>query len=1803
MPPAVQVDLVAQLQSLTTAANEGSVILRRNAMYDLAMCYMTGFGNNAPDANKACDLLLEAAQLGSQKALTIIFRLHLTLRGVAPKLSVGDSVVHPIIEVEKRLTSLPPQKYFSERVRQFEKVFQQEALRQQYDILHKGQLILTGISLYDVDDLLATMQGTEFFLESLECSSQSGEVDLPPVRGLLLHTAVRFGLLSLVRFLLGLAKPLSGETHLSIISSPKQEDLLIAACRGGQLVMLEYLLSEGVELSFQMLGTPLHWLIMFPIDEAKKALDILLTTEIGKACLLIEVPSPRVKMQHFYLTGTPLEWAITVNYKELVELLLAVEFDPKLEKDLPALGWTDSTFRRAVASHLSDLITILLPLELAYLESRPLFDASARYLLSHGESKHLPFGLFDLSHSPNSPLFMALMHGSSSRAAVDASIETILKADICEIDSIDSKALTALAHAVRFAPCTLNTDVISSLISHGATFGNRRPASIILELVAKRSDCVEGPIISLLLESGVLPLTIKVVTAAVQTGNVRILEALLSFVDTSGKKFDVSVPVVEDGLSASLLFFALMSPNHAQTMSLLLDYGADIESQMSNETILETAISLPGCDGEAINMLISRGASLTFLDGFTLIHRAAALKSQVDRLHILYHILKNEKAAEFVNVPVKVSNGSYTKLVWPLQIACLSGNVEAVRALLSAEAKTEVDESSSVLDLAISIGRRPELSPRSDIDLNDEKMVYSWRLNIEEIVMMLLDKTAPGHGRTPLHVAAHLGNYDRIVELVERKGLKVTTMDQGSLRPLDLLEDIVPLENGTETSQSHIENLKRIKRYLSERFIRDVNLTPWGEERMEELLEEISTTTLESAEDIAAKAGFEKTLREMKVDKDRAYLSTLTDGCKSPSEVEAICSELLAEKKQDQDLVDTDPRILRIMEVLFRAYYMQRKYEEAEKIQYGVLIAREAQLKEDDSLLHFTRSDRCRILCVLGRNEEALAYTNDAIIKVLHVFGINNLATLSLQCGLSIIEGIMGNYDKAIELQEKALSVLDERGFKDWKSKRSLWFGTIEVMCNLIFYSCKAEVLDAVNELAEKSASAFEFVLKEEFLEAFELLDHAAMNLQLNKRFEDAEVIYTKAAEICTKNHGRGKSYCVRNALERLSGLYIVQQKWKDAAVVLQQLLNHFTIILDQDHPDKAKCMLRLAIALEKEERYLEASLLQEQAVRSLEQTLGITDPQTLRGKLGLCRNYRRTNQLDKSEIMGRLAMNGFRNLSSGEDDQWTTSAENDLATTLLEENKLEEALEIRQRQVSAMERVHGEVHEKTQNALLLLSQTLMRMDRVEEVLEQSERALQICLKIWGQNSHPLSNCLYIQARCKKKLGDGEEAAKLFARSLEAERVSHGGNNSDTLLTMRVLGKLYSELEEYEKAESLFRELLDEAPKVYGTNDHAEIQLATNYLGYVCEMTDRLDEAIKHYQEAARMARHIHGDSNGETVACLDDLLRAYMDADRMRAARTLAVEVLQWKIKSLGKYHEDTMDTYKAFCIIYPELDMWPEAERVQRLVLRHLQSQSQDADDAEIISTMAAVADSCQHQDRYKEAEKFARQVLKLNIQRNGKEAEETLQAMIRLAYTLADSNQVAEAEKLNNDAYSISLRVFASDHEQAISALSQSAYICYKQEKFEEAEKIQLQVLDLDPDDVTEIEFLQNVYTKMKRFDEALELCQKEISIRQEVWGDEGLGCISILQAMGNMTNLYASLERWSEARENGERVQGSIKKIHIPRNLLHDKVLLDSMTALKPVYEALCEEDKLYELTFQVRSPLPSHVNMSLTQAVQ
>lgn len=197
MPLAIQADLVDQLHR--TIKTSTSNIDKRSSLFDLAMCHLSGAGTDKVDIPQSLSLLAEAAQLGSSKALALVFRLHEALVGEVPP--TLWEINHPIKTLEQSLSELDSRVYFAERLRRYEKVQQAEALKGTFDIRQNGETILRGVHLQDAHTKLKDAKG--WCAEDLECvlCLEKDDSDMPQIQGSLLVTAARLSLLPLMEFL------------------------------------------------------------------------------------------------------------------------------------------------------------------------------------------------------------------------------------------------------------------------------------------------------------------------------------------------------------------------------------------------------------------------------------------------------------------------------------------------------------------------------------------------------------------------------------------------------------------------------------------------------------------------------------------------------------------------------------------------------------------------------------------------------------------------------------------------------------------------------------------------------------------------------------------------------------------------------------------------------------------------------------------------------------------------------------------------------------------------------------------------------------------------------------------------------------------------------------------------------------------------------------------------------------------------------------------------------------------------------------------------------------------------------------------------------------------------------------------------------------------------------------------------------------------------------------------------------------------------------------------------------------------
>lgn len=312
MPPVVESGLISQLTALSQSAV--TVEERRSALYDLALCTFAGLGMDGGYLERGLSFLIEASKLGSVEVMAISFRLHDALGREPPALR---DLEHPIVDIERQLTKLDRDVYFVERIWSYERFNQQGLLQKKFDIFHKKELLISEIRLQDVQK---SFDRSDICLDDLKCAPHYDLLESKSDRESLITLAARLGLLYLIEFLFATFTPSTNQSHRIIAANLQNSGMLTAACRGGHLEVVKFLLSQGAQPSRHRQGTPFHWLMMFPVDEVGTVLRLLMETRTAKECLKAKTTMTNIGLQSHLFHGTPLEIALSINCAPLLQL-------------------------------------------------------------------------------------------------------------------------------------------------------------------------------------------------------------------------------------------------------------------------------------------------------------------------------------------------------------------------------------------------------------------------------------------------------------------------------------------------------------------------------------------------------------------------------------------------------------------------------------------------------------------------------------------------------------------------------------------------------------------------------------------------------------------------------------------------------------------------------------------------------------------------------------------------------------------------------------------------------------------------------------------------------------------------------------------------------------------------------------------------------------------------------------------------------------------------------------------------------------------------------------------------------------------------------------------------------------------------------------------------------------------------------------------------------------------------------------------------------------------------------------------
>jgi ankyrin repeat protein len=227
---------------------------------------------------------------------------------------------------------------------------------------------------------------------------------------------------------------------------------LTVACMQGKFEIARDLISLCGEFPCGYAPNPLHWLVMFPHEEVKFLLDLLIfgltsvqdqergicRTVLNASCVkIINLPEYCID-----LFGTPLHFAVRCGFHDLVADLIRHDADVKRRWETGLIPPSDSRLVRhpsfspldlAVTHHLADIVQLLL-------------EANASTYGGDADWKYSPFHMVGQKMFPFARF---VMYRSHSRKAATGTIRTLCGWGL-DINSRDSLGQTALLCAAQY---------------------------------------------------------------------------------------------------------------------------------------------------------------------------------------------------------------------------------------------------------------------------------------------------------------------------------------------------------------------------------------------------------------------------------------------------------------------------------------------------------------------------------------------------------------------------------------------------------------------------------------------------------------------------------------------------------------------------------------------------------------------------------------------------------------------------------------------------------------------------------------------------------------------------------------------------------------------------------------------------------------------------------------------------------------------------------------------------------------------------------------------------------------------------------------------------------------------------------------------------------------------------------------------------------------------------------------------------------------------------------------------------------
>lgn len=488
--------------------------------------------------------------------------------------------------------------------------------------------------------------------------------------------------------------------------------------------------------------------------------------------------------------------------------------------------------------------------------------------------------------------------------------------------------------------------------------------------------------------------------------------------------------------------------------------------------------------------------------------------------------------------------------------------------------------------------------------------------------------------------------------------------------------------------------------------------------------------------------------------------------------------------------------------------------------------------------------------------------------------------------------------DSAFMVYDKLATELDKRHLRNTYYESDMLDGIAEI------HFLKWEYNKAL-ELWQKAKGILEGAGFEKTVRYAEILQGVALCYNSTYRTKEAIEIYQQALAISKQENGEYNKNVVQDEIT-LSGMYIDLEDYQKAEKLLQEVLKKIT-----DKPNfsqrgnYALAQRKLADIKRNDEDYTGAIACDEKAVAIYETDKTSNINSYAETMTDLSFDYRKTEDYEKAERLLSKAMEEVDQILGKETQtylrvQWT------LATTYREKGLYSDAEKTYTETLKGYEKVIGKNQPTYSYVLRDLATCYLNADENAKAKKTYEKYLLLAKSLGLNHSYDYMIATKNLARAEFLLDKNDEAEKHYLEMLNLAAEIYGTQHPSYAFYLRTLADFYFEIRRNAEAEEriatasqIMRESSEYGPKSPAYSRYIVLQ------GKILSTRDKNKEAEELLDEALRVTTPFQSTNYSDHVSALEALADFYQKMGRHRNAEKLLKEVLDLTEKRSGKAYD----------------------------------------------------------------------------------------------------------------------------------------------------------------------------------------------------------------------------------------------------------------------------------------------------------